>query len=295
MIRYAISLDELRARIEAEAPGWLDLAAERTERFRRAGRYDEDSGIWSRIKTVYMRLQHCKCAYCERRLAAEDFGGAIEHDLEHYRPKGPVPAWPSEKIAAERGISYRFTTGAAFPEGYYLLAYYLLNYATACKKCNSPLKASFFPIAGPRGPQSDDPASLSGELPLLLYPLGDLDDDPEMILRFDGINPVPRVRRGPRSRRARVTIDFFELGEREELWRGRAGVLVKLFLALRVQEKATDRKARDIASRVIETSLSSASEHTNCARSFRALYDRDGQRAEEIAERAQAYLDSQSP
>lgn len=295
MIRYAISLEELRIRIEAEAPGWLGLAAQRTDRFRRAGRYDEVSGIWSRIKAVYMRLQHCKCAYCERRLAAEDFGGAIEHDLEHYRPKGPVPAWPSERIAAERGISYRFATGTPFPEGYHLLAYHILNYATACKKCNSPLKASFFPVSGPRGAQSDDPASLRGEAPFLPYPLGDLDDDPEEILTFDGINPVPRVRRGPRSRRARVTIDFFELDEREELWQGRAGVIVKLFLALRVQEEATDRRALDIASRAVATLLSPAGEHTNCARSFRRLYDRDRTRAVDIAERAQAYLDSQSP
>lgn len=191
MIRYPFTLDELRSRIEAEAPGWLGRAAERTERFRRAGRYDEESGIWSQIKAVYMRLQHCKCAYCERRLASEDFGGAIEHDLEHYRPKGPVLAWPSKAIERERGISYRFATGEAFPEGYYLLAYHLLNYVTACRKCNSPLKASFFPIAGSRGAQSEDPVSLRGEAPFLLYPLGDLDEDPEEVLTFDGINPVP--------------------------------------------------------------------------------------------------------
>ena len=295
MIRYPVTLDELRSRIEAEAPGWLDHAAERTERLRRAGRYDEEAGIWSRIKAVYMRLQHCKCAYCERRLAAEDFGGAVEHDLEHYRPKGPVPAWPSETIARERRISYRFGTGDAFPEGYYLLAYHILNYATACKKCNSPLKASFFPIAGARGAQSDDPASLRGEAPFLLYPLGDLDEDPEALLTFDGINPVPRVRRGPRSRRARVTIDFFELAEREELWRGRAEVIVSLYIALRALQNDTEEKAREIATRAISTLLSPASEHTNCARSFRALYDRDRARAAEIAERAQAYLDSQSP
>lgn len=294
MIRYAISLEELRARIEAEAPGWLGRAAQRTERLRRAGRYREKSRFWHRVKAVYMRLQHCKCAYCERRLSSEDFGGAIEHDLEHYRPKGQVPAWPSETIARERGISYRFATGEAFAEGYYLLAYHVLNYATACKKCNSPLKASFFPIAGARGLQSDDPAALRGESPFLLYPLGDLDEDPEEILTFDGINPVPRVQRGQRSRRARVTIDFFELDEREELWRGRAGVIVSLFIASEAL-RLGDEALRERATRAIGVLLSPAGEHTNCARSFRALYDRDRSRAEEIAGRAQAYLDSQSP
>jgi len=294
LIRYPITLEELRSRIEAEAPGWFALAAERTERLRQAGRYDEESGIWSRVKAVYMRLQHCKCAYCERRLSSEDFGGAIEHDLEHYRPKGPVPAWPSEMIARERGISYRFATGEPLPDGYYLLAYHVLNYATACKKCNSPLKASFFPIAGARGSKSDDPALLRGELPFLLYPLGDLDDDPEEILTFDGINPVPRVQRGPRSRRARVTIDFFELDEREELWRERAEVIRNLYIALEALRQG-DELLRDRAARAIQTLLSPASEHTNCARSFRALYDRDRTRAVEIAERAQVYLESQSP
>lgn len=294
MIRHPVTLEELRSRVEAESPGWLDLAAERTEQLRRAGRYDEETGAWSRIKAVYMRLQHFKCAYCERRLASEDFGGAIEHDLEHYRPKGPVPAWPSERIAAERGISYRFATGTPFPEGYYLLAYHVLNYATACKKCNSPLKASFFPVAGPRVVQSDDPASLREEKPFLLYPLGDLDEDPEEILTFDGINPVPLVQRGLRSRRARVTIDFFELDEREELWRGRAEAIVGLFIALEALRQG-DESLRERAARAIAVLLSPAAEHTNCARSFRELYDRDRSRAAEIAGRVQAYLDSQSP
>ena len=295
MIRHPITLQELRDRIEAEAPGWSRRAARRTEKFRTAGKYEEASNIWSEIKAVYMRLQSYKCAYCERRLASEDFGGAIEHDLEHYRPKGPVPAWPSAQIATERGISYRFATGGAFPDGYYLLAYHPFNYATACKKCNSPLKSSFFPVAGPRGSASDDPTTLQPELPFLLYPIGDLDpDDPEEVLTFDGILPVPKIQRGPRQRRAQVTVDFFELDQREELWRGRAKVIVALFIALRALQNEPEQRAREIATRAVTTLLSSASEHTNCARSFRALYDRDPQRAEEIAELAQAYLDSQS-
>ncbi len=296
MIRHPVTLPELRRRIEAEAPGWIRRATRRTEKFRKAGKYGEASNIWSEIKAVYMRLQSFKCAYCERRLASEDFGGAIEHDLEHYRPKGAVPAWPSAQIASERGISYRFATGDAFPDGYYLLAYHPFNYATACKKCNSPLKSSFFPVAGPRGSGSDDPAALQTEKPFLLYPIGDLDeDDPEEVLTFDGVIPVPKVPRGPRHRRARVTIDFFELDQREELWRGRAEVIVALFIALWVQQNNTDEKARTVADRAATTLLSSASAHTNCARSFRELYRRDPLRAEEIADRAQAYLDSHSP
>lgn len=65
-------------------------------------------------------------------------------------------------------------------------------------------------------------------------------------------------------------------------------MIVKLFVALRFQDDFA------IAARTVATSISPASEHANCARSFRALYNRDRTRAAEIAERAQAYLDSQS-
>jgi len=292
VIRYPISLNDLRVRIEAEAPGWLAEAEDRTDRFRQARRYEENSPNWSRVKPVYMRLQHGKCAYCERLLAAEDFGGAIEHDMEHYRPKGAVPPWPSANIARDRRISYRFATGEAFPEGYYLLAYHVLNYATACKKCNSPLKASYFPIAGERA-QADDPVHLRAERPFLLYPLGDLDEDPEEVLTFAGINPVPRVRQGVRWRRARVTIDFCELDQREELWRERTEKIVTLFLALEMLRSGSERN-RELAGRAIETLLSSTSSHVNCGRAFHSLYQEDRDRAEEIARAAQSYLDSQS-
>lgn len=293
MIRYPVTLEELRAWIEVEVPGWLARAAKRTERFRRAGRYDEDSGIWSEVKKVYMRLQHDKCGYCERQLASEDFGGAIEHDVEHYRPKNGVRRWPSEEVARERGLSYGFSTGEELPEGYYLLAYHPFNYTTACKKCNSPLKASYFPIAGLRGLQSDDPATLRGEAPFLIYPLGELDEDPEGILTFLGISPVPRASEGPRRDRARVIIDFFELDRREELWRERADTIVAVFIALRLLQTG-GASERDLATRNIEWLTSPASRHTNCARAFRSLYETDPARAEEMARAAQAYLNSQS-
>ncbi|HSG38529.1 MAG TPA: hypothetical protein VLE27_02730 [Thermoanaerobaculia bacterium] len=293
MIRYLVTLEELRARIEAEAPGWLEDAASRTERFRQAGRYDETSSNWSRIKKVYMRLQHNKCAYCERLLASEDFGGAIEHDVEHHRPKNSVPKWPSEAMARDRNIFYDFATGDELPDGYYLLAYHVFNYVTSCKKCNSPLKANYFPIAGGRRLQGDDPASLRDEKPFLLYPLGDLDEDPEEVLTFSGILPVPKDRMGLRGRRARVTIDFFELDQREELWRERAEKIVALYLALEVR-RGNDEWDRKIALRAIEGLLSPASAHTNCVRAFQRLYIENRNQAAEIAQAAQDYLDSQS-
>lgn len=178
MIRIPVTLAELADLITAESATWLERAAERTDEFAQAGAYNESSSIWSQVKGVYMTLQHSKCAYCERQLEDPEYG-KIEHDIEHYRPKNPVKKWPTDKIAAERGIHYDFPVGDAWPEGYFLLAYHVLNYVTACKVCNTPLKSNFFPIAGDRGPQSDDPLSLQAEQPYLLYPLGDIDANPE--------------------------------------------------------------------------------------------------------------------
>jgi hypothetical protein len=270
----------------------LAKAAQRTEGLRRAGRYDEKAGIWNRVKAVYWEFQHGKCAYCERRLAAPSFGGAVEYDVDHHRPKNGVQEWPTLEIRRERDITYRFSTGGPFPEGYYLLAYHVLNYAIACKKCNSPLKANFFPVAGQRGEQSDDPAALREEKPFLLYPLGDLDEDPEAILTFDGINPVPRVKRGPRRWRAQVTIDFFELARREELWWGRAQVIRDLYIALSLRR---DESLHEHAVRAVESLLAPAAEHASCARAFQALYDMDRSRADAIFQSALEYLESQSP
>ncbi len=107
----------------------------------------EKKGIWSEVKPVYMSLQRDKCAYCERKLASADFGGTIEHDLEHFRPKSSARPWPTTAISRERGLVYTFPTGKHHASGYYWLAYHPLNYCVACKKCNTPLKLDFFPIA----------------------------------------------------------------------------------------------------------------------------------------------------
>ena len=60
------------------------------------------------VKAVYIRLQKNKCAYCERQLTGLDHGGAIEHDLEHYRPKGHVPAWPP--VTGTASLTFPFPT-----------------------------------------------------------------------------------------------------------------------------------------------------------------------------------------
>lgn len=292
MIRYPISLQELEKRVQAAVPGWLEEAARRTERFRELGRYEEDESTWGEVKRVFMDLQREKCAYCERRLSGQRFG-SVEHDVEHYRPKSTVRVWPARRIERERGLHYDFATGSDLPAGYYLLAYQLFNYAIACKTCNTSLKGSFFPIAAERLPGSLDPVELRAERPFLLYPLGELDEDPEEILTFNGINPVPKIREGHPMRRAIVTIDFFALDERGDLLCGRAETIRSLYLALLWKERA-DSPLGDLADRAVVSLLSSASEHASCARCFHDLYRRDPQRAAELAQIAQNYIDSRS-
>ena len=161
-----------------------------------------------------MSLQYDKCIYCERQLASLDHGGCIEHDLEHFRPKGEVLAWPPAKWQKDRHIAFEFPLGHAYPSGYYWLAYQVMNYAAACKKCNTPLKLNYFPVAGRRGPRAAHPRGLRAEQPYLIYPLGDWDTNPEELLGFLGIVPVPRKKSGFGRQRAEVTIKFFELSPR---------------------------------------------------------------------------------
>ncbi len=289
MIRYDISEADLRTRIDRQKANWQTRAAEATALFRQAGTYGERDdklwntqtyGIpprpfWGEIKAVYMRLQKNKCAFCERKLTVR----AKDHDVEHFRPKRAVMAWPP------------LPADPPFPEGYYLLAYHPLNYATACEHCNRGLKRSYFPVAAARLSGQDDPVPLTPERPLLIYPLGPVDTDPEELLGFQGIIPVPKEA-DPDTygyRRARVTIDFFDLEGREELRRERAEVIQQLYLALE-HEDAPKASLRLLAQRTIRQKISGRSQHANCARCFVILYRQAPRRARGFVTLATRYL-----
>ena len=197
MIRYPITLAELEQLVDATDPRWRGKAKKRLARFKTDKKYNEKSGIWSDIKRIYVELQYRKCAYCEKQLEGPRYG-LIEHDVEHFRPKSSVAAWPLGERAAK--LKYRFATGGKSERGYYLLSYHLLNYCTACKSCNTPLKSNHFPVSRKRGPMdADAPEQLSGEGPLLIYPIGDIDSDPEDLITFQGVVAVPRVKSGPKT------------------------------------------------------------------------------------------------
>ncbi len=285
MIRYPITAAELEAAIEQERRGWLAKAKKKTAAFRVAKQFNEpdSKNSWGEIKEVFMRLQHHKCAFCDRLLSGPPYG-RIEHDLEHFRPKKAVMAW-------EKKSSYRFASGAGAKHGYYLLAYNIFNYATSCKTCNTKYKANYFPIACARRLETDDLALLAQEQPYLIYPLGSLDNDPEELITYRGILPVPKYRSGHKYRRARVTIDLFELDSREDLRRLRAEIIQKLWLAFStLQRRHNSDEDAQLARRIIDHACSPQTSQTACARAFYDLCHTDKSSAYKFAQEADDYL-----
>jgi len=63
-----------------------------------------------------------------------------------------------------------------------------------------------------------------------------------------------------------VTIDFFELDNREELLRERAEAICNLYFVL---NSLGDDALREYAAQRVEILLSSASQHASCSRAFR--------------------------
>jgi hypothetical protein len=96
MIRYANGTREaLEALVDAHKSDWRTNAATRTAAIVQAGAFAEKSSIWSEIKLVLMALQNFKCIFCERPLARK-LAGAVEQDVEHFRPKSSVKEWPKK-------------------------------------------------------------------------------------------------------------------------------------------------------------------------------------------------------
>jgi hypothetical protein len=280
MIRYPITLAELERRVDQLAPTWRKKAQSRLAKFKAAKKYNEKAGIWSDIKRVYMDLQYRKCAYCEKQLEGGVYG-PIEHDVEHFRPKSSIAAWPNGDRAAKLG--YRFKTGGGSERGYYLLSYHLLNYCTSCKSCNSPLKSNFFPIASKRGKtDANQPADLRGEECFLIYPIGDADADPESLIGFDGLLAVPKVKSGAKARRARVTIDFFDLNGDRSLDLMRAQQIRIVAPQLKNFDSPRSAAEKALAKQVIDLMLKPQVPHANCVRSFVRLWRDDRVRAEHI-------------
>ncbi|HET7232513.1 MAG TPA: hypothetical protein VFJ16_21065 [Longimicrobium sp.] len=277
MIGYRISLAELQARVEAYKPGWLARGAALTAAIVGRGRYmNEKKPIWSEIKPVYMQLQgESKCAYCERQLESVELGKG-EQAVDHFRPKKRVMRWRVAAALKDEGV----TVAPPPPRsrGYHKLAYHLFNYAAACAPCNSILKKDYFPVANGYDQSGDDPVLLAAEEPYLIYPLGDFDADPEALIEFYGVSPKPVAAAGHDRHRALVTIAFFQLDaveKRKNLFRDRAMMLVALHAVLQAANGTGTAEERREAQGVVEAATAPNAAHTNCARSFKRLYERN--------------------
>lgn len=287
MIRYPAAIRSIEEEIRAISPNWLRNARRRAARFRSIRAYRERTSSWSVVKPVYMEIQHHKCAYCERTLESEE-QGKIEWDVEHYRPKRNVEAWPNPGLP--KRLSYQFPTGRQSAKGYYLLAYNLSNYIASCKVCNTSHKLNYFPIGSSRRSLSTtNPSALRRERPFIPYPIGTIDEDPEGILTFRGYICVPVADSGHRRRRALVTIDLLGLNDRDNLMQKRAEIIVSTWEML---ESLRATPNAPVPTLWIQMVTSARSNHTNCARCFVREYNQDRATARRYMQSAFAYIKS---
>lgn len=280
----------LESLIENHRPGWLQRAKERTDNYRVAGKVTDTSHIWSEVKVVFMRFQGNKCAFCEREHEGETFGkGSL--DIEHFRPKNNVRTWKRSMEFRDLGIP--ITISNENTGGYYLLAYNPMNYTIACGPCNQAIKSDIFPILGNYNTKMEDPVSESlTEEPLLIYPIGTIDQDCEELIEFEGAIPKTKHNQGKEFQRAITTIEFFSLSDantRGILFRERCDLILVLGIVLffnPIGEEST---------KSINNSINDKSKHANCARSFVRLFNADPIRAREIFDEALAFVRTYAP
>jgi hypothetical protein len=300
MTRIEVSAARLTHLIKAHNPNWLKKAREQTKALEAGTADPEFPELWSEIKEVYIKLQGGdragKCAYCEKWLEAD----RIEHDVEHFRPKARVARWKvPEQLLPEfqaAGVQVKQPSHGSEP-GYRLLAYHMLNYAAACKECNSVLKRNLFPITGKRLSNAKNPTALKSEGALLIYPVGCVDTDPEKLIEFSGVSQQAKVTTGFDRLRAMVTIEVFRLDD----WRGRKSLIYdrlewvqKLWWALERRDRGGPAKDVTDARKAIARLTSTTFRHANCLRSFHRLYERSPGEAEKVYKDVAKYLESYS-
>lgn len=292
MIRIDVACDDIKSRIEAHKPGWLADAKSRTDQLA-ADDSLEVVSIWSPIKEVFTKLQISKCVFCEKELEDQP----IEQDVEHFRPKNNVKRWPIPSwLETDENVQLNQPASGS-EDGYRLLAYNFLNYAASCKTCNSTRKSDYFPIEGTvRKSNAKNPATLKSEKALLIYPISDLDDDPEDLIEFFGLSPQAKLPSGFGRKRALVTIELFKLddeGERSHLFKKRAQNIWTLHECFKQMQNGNATERAD-AMKVANHLTSHRSEHTNCMRCFARLFQADPNEAARIAGLARDYWTSGS-
>ena len=278
MIRYAITKATLDADITTTNASWFADAAAVLAGLPAPPASKDFKPLWSKIKQLYIDLQNSKCCFCEKPLE-----GKIEQDVEHFRPKAEVKPWKVPAQLAAEGLSVQQPADGSAEDGYSQLAYQPFNYAMSCKTCNSTLKRNLFPIEGTRDSASVDPSTMKAEKALFIYPIGSFDTDPEDLIGFEALSPVPRNASGYGRRRALVAIEVFRLDRRRDLMKQRAYLLRLLYLELEGKANAAAAAKRAEHQNAIDALTGPEAPFTNCMRCFAALYGTDPIRAGQIA------------
>jgi hypothetical protein len=292
MIRYAVTKKELHSRIARLDTRWFTRAVSALVELPAAPVSSDFKPLWNRIKNVYIDLQCSKCCFCEKPLESR-----IEIDVEHFRPKVEVKPWQVPPHLLSQGAMVQQSADGSSEDGYSRLAYEPFNYAVACKTCNSTLKRNLFPIQGARNCSGDDPARMDGEQAFFVYPIGTIDTDPEKLIEFDALSPVPTKNRGYERHRALVTIEVFRLDDcvkRRSLFKERAYLLRLLYLELEGERTATSASETLVHKTVIGNLTSPESPYTNCMRSFERLYRSDRARAAQTANECLKFMNTKS-
>lgn len=289
MRRYPVGRQELIDLINAERPTWIPRAQARTAQYAAARDFTDGSDFWGEIKNVYIRLQHEKCAYCETRLQGPKFAIKV-HEVEHFRPKQSVKAWPNTNLEHLKDFVAPCPVGDGSATGYYRLAYHPFNYAIACTRCNSTLKSNYFPVRGQRQVHGNDPSHMYGEDPLLVYPISDLDDDPQALITFRGVLAVPKHLAGPEQERALITIRFFQLNH-EDLTTRRAAILAPLWLNLEALSALPDGPLAHEQQMVVDRACGPHGEFSACMNAFRELFAVDREAARKLGALANRLAD----
>lgn len=281
MIRYSITLEDLVDRINATKSSWIDRARQRTRDYIAAQDYAGGSEFWGEIKSVYIALQHEKCVYCETKLQGAILASKA-HEVEHYRPKQSVNAWPNHNVGHWAHFHPAWPVGTASTTGYYALAYHPFNYAIACTRCNSTLKSNYFPVRGARQVHGHDPSAMTGEQPLLLYPISTIDaDDPADIITFDGILAVPKHKSGKAYERAVTNIEFFQLNH-EDLTSRRGKEIIDLWMVLEELAHPMSAASEAAARKVMKYKCGPGNQFSACLNAYKTLHETDHAKAREI-------------
>lgn len=286
MRRYDVARQQLLDLIGAEKSNWIGRARTRTSEYKQARAYTGGSEFWGEIKGVYIRLQHEKCAYCETKLQGAALASKV-HEVEHFRPKSSVQAWPpSKRPDYLSDFAPSWSLGPDSDTGYYCLAYHPFNYAIACTRCNSTLKSNFFPVRGPRDVNGEDPSHMQVEEALLVYPISDIDEDPARIITFHGVTAMPAQSSGYAYERAVTTIRFFQLNH-EDLTTRRAALLMPLWLNLEDLAQDAGGGNSQPKQRAVDRACDARSEFSRCMEAFRSLHQTDSAEAKRLAEFAE--------